>query len=387
MIRGLLVALAAAVPAHAGTDLFASLLHKEPAEVDQRIAAAWRQLFHGDPETQRIYFQLPDGTAYVADVANQDTRTEGLSYAMMIAVQLGHREEFERIWAFSKQHLLHRQGPLQGYFAWHADFRGRPLSEGPAPDGEEWYATALLLAGQRWSAGYAREARAILHAMRHKHEQADRGETTDLFDPASRLVVFAPGGEAATFTDPSYQIPQFYELWARSSDDPADRDFWRSAAAAARKAWEREADPKTGLMPDYAEFDGKPHERHGMHGLFAYDAWRTLAYPALDWAGGSGDRWEPMQSNRVLTFLSQYGAECPNRFRLDGAPVSQTSSPGMAAMAAVAGLAADPDVARPFVQRFWDAPIPTGRGRYYDGMLTLLGLLEVSGRFRLDRGS
>jgi oligosaccharide reducing-end xylanase len=52
-------------------------------------------------------------------------------------------------------------------------------------------------------------------------------------------------------------------------------------------------------------------------------------------------------------------------------------------MAAVAGLAADPDVARPFVQRLWAMPIPTGQWRYYDGLLYFLGLLETSGQFQV----
>jgi oligosaccharide reducing-end xylanase len=56
----------------------------------------------------------------------------------------------------------------------------------------------------------------------------------------------------------------------------------------------------------------------------------------------------------------------------------------MIAMAAVAGLAADPALAKPFVQRLWDMPVPRGRYRYYDGLLYQLGLLQVSGNFRLQ---
>jgi oligosaccharide reducing-end xylanase len=52
-------------------------------------------------------------------------------------------------------------------------------------------------------------------------------------------------------------------------------------------------------------------------------------------------------------------------------------------MAAVAGLAADPAEARPFVQRLWNTPIPEGQWRYYDGMLYLLGLLQAGGQFRI----
>jgi oligosaccharide reducing-end xylanase len=52
-------------------------------------------------------------------------------------------------------------------------------------------------------------------------------------------------------------------------------------------------------------------------------------------------------------------------------------------MAAVAGQAADPELARPFVQQLWDAPPPTGKWRYYDGVLYFLGLLQAGGRFQV----
>jgi oligosaccharide reducing-end xylanase len=52
-------------------------------------------------------------------------------------------------------------------------------------------------------------------------------------------------------------------------------------------------------------------------------------------------------------------------------------------MNAVASLAADDPRAGRFVTAFWNAPIPTGQYRYYDGMLYLLGLLHCSGEFRI----
>jgi oligosaccharide reducing-end xylanase len=52
-------------------------------------------------------------------------------------------------------------------------------------------------------------------------------------------------------------------------------------------------------------------------------------------------------------------------------------------MAATAGLAADPEVARPFVERLWKMEIPSGHYRYYDGVLYMMGLLETGGRFQI----
>jgi len=52
-------------------------------------------------------------------------------------------------------------------------------------------------------------------------------------------------------------------------------------------------------------------------------------------------------------------------------------------MAAVAALAADPTIGHPFVQELWDAQIPSGKWRYYDGMLYMLGMLHVSDNFKI----
>jgi oligosaccharide reducing-end xylanase len=192
------------------------------------------------------------------------------------------------------------------------------------------------------------------------------------------MVVFSPNGEARTFTDPSYQLPAFYELWARWAPD--GREFWAQAATASRAFLQRAANPRTGLMANLANFDGTPRARDGD---FGYDAWRTLANVALDHAWFAADPWEVAQSNRVLAFLARQGPDFPGLFTVDGTPQSAGPAAGLAAMAAVAGLAADPARARPFVQRLWDMPAPSGEWRYYDGLLYMLALLQVSGRFQI----
>jgi len=74
-------------------------------------------------------------------------------------------------------------------------------------------------------------------------------------------------------------------------------------------------------------------------------------------------------------------AAYPNQYSLTGTALSTDHSTGLVAMAAVAALSASPEIGKPFVQALWDAPIPSGQWRYYDGMLYMLGLLHVSGRF------
>ena len=210
---------------------------------------------------------------------------------------------------------------------------------------------------------------------------------TPIFDATRRQVVFAPTPPANQLTDPSYHLPHFYAQWARWDRDREGRAFWAACAAESRAFFRRNAHPGTGLMSEYAHFDGRPYA-DGRFGAgkdeFGFDAVRTLAHVALDHAWGSRDRWQVEQSDRVLRFLGRQGDRLANRYTLDGRPLSHASSPCLVAMAAAAGVAAsDPELARPFVKRLWEAPTPTGKWRYYDGLLTLFGLLQASGRYQV----
>lgn len=362
------------------------MLGKSEAETDARIQAAWKTYFEGEETNERLYFPVGDDEAYILDVGNGDVRSEGMSYGMMIAVQLDRREEFDRLWKWARTHMYHEDGPRRGYFAWQCKPDGTVIGDVSASDGEEWIATALILAAQRWGDGegifdYSREAQSLLREMLRKPRQ---GEDTPIFDPERKQVVFCPIGRAAKVTDPSYHLPHFYELWAKWAEDPADRAFWATAAKESREFLRRAAHPQTGLMPELANFDGTAfagQEFGPGKSEFTFDAWRTLSNVALDYAWGSRDLWQVERSNRVLRFLASQ-ARPASSYALDGRPTNGYEAEGLTAMAATAGLAADADVARPFVQRLWDMPLPKGKWRYYNGLLTMLGMLEAGGRFQ-----
>ena len=366
-------------------NLFKDTLHKRQSEFWFKLEAAWQQLFYGDNDTQRVYYPVSEDMAYIEDIGNGDVRTEGMSYGMMIAVQLDKKAEFDRLWKWAKTYMYQTDGPFKGYFAWHCSTDGKQLDAVPASDGEEWFVTALFFASARWGDGeaifnYRQQAQAILDTMRTKSTEKN-GVATDMFDPNVKQVVFVPSGRYATFTDPSYHLPAYYELWARWADK--DQSFWSEAANESRLFFRRAANPTTGLMPDYARFDGSPATTDD-HKYFRFDAWRTLSNVAVDYAWFGADPWQVEQSKRVLAFLTSQGIDSyPNQYSLDGKALSSDHSTGLTAMAAVAALATDENTGKPFVQALWDASIPSGHWRYYDGMLYLLGLLHVSGNFKI----
>jgi oligosaccharide reducing-end xylanase len=365
-------------------NLFKEYLGKSDQEIQARLDAAWDQLFYGSDESERVYYPVGADMAYIMDIGNGDVRSEGMSYGMMIAVQMDKKEEFDRLWKWAKTYMYHSDGPFQGYFSWHCTPEGEQIEANPASDGEEWFVTALLFASARWGDGqgiyeYRAQAQEILDVMLHKEQD---NLATAMFDLEQKQVVFVPmAGRVSSFTDPSYHLPAYYELWARWAE--RDNDFWAEAAQASREHFRKAAHPQTGLMPDYAHFDGMPYGTDG-HKDFRFDAWRTLSNVAVDYAWFAVDPWQVEQSDRVLAFLSSQGIDTyPNQFTLDGTPLSSDHSTGLVSMAAVAALAADPGIGKPFVQELWEVQIPAGKWRYYDGMLYMLGMLHISGNFRI----
>jgi oligosaccharide reducing-end xylanase len=367
-------------------NLFEEYLGKSDAEAQAKIDAAWEQLFYGSDDSERVYYPVGDDMAYMQDIGNGDVRSEGMSYGMMISVQLDKKEEFDRLWKWTKTYMYQSDGPYQGYFAWHTTPEGEQLDANPASDGEEWFAMALLFASARWGDGegifdYRAQAQEILDVMLHK-EDTKSDLATNMFNLGHKQVVFVPRlGPASNFTDPSYHLPAYYELWARWAE--RDNEFWAEAAQVSRKHFKNAAHPETGLMPDYANFDGTPYGTDD-HKDFRFDAWRTLSNVAVDHAWFAADPWQVEQSNRVLEFLASQGMDSyPNQYALDGEPLSADHSTGLVSMAAVAALAADRETGEPFVQALWDTQVPSGTWRYYDGLLYMLGMLHVSGNFRI----
>jgi oligosaccharide reducing-end xylanase len=369
-------------------DLFKEYLGKTDSEIQAKLDATWNQLFYGDDISQRIYYPVGSNMAYIKDVGNSDVRTEGMSYGMMIAVQLNKKAEFDRLWMWTRTYMYQSgSSPYAGYFAWHCRTDGSQFQGdiGPAPDGEEWLSMALLFASSRWGDGsgadpYRLEAQHILTTMLHKADE-NNGVVGNMFDPAQKLVVFVPQPWGSGYTDPSYHLPAYYELWALWAKQ--DNAFWKSAATASRFFFKTAANPTTGLMADYTYFNGSPYN-DTLHKDFRFDAWRTLSNVAVDYSWFQADPWEVEQSNRVLDFLTAKNINSyPDQYSVTGTPLSVNHSTGLVAMAAVAALAADPAKGKPFVQALWDAPIPSGTWRYYDGSLYFLALLHVSGQFRI----
>lgn len=172
-------------------------------------------------------------------------------------------------------------------------------------------------------------------------------------------------------------------LWAQWADK--NNDYWREAAKVSREFWKTTAHPATGLMPNYAEFTGEPVPRNNYGEFFYADAWRNGMTVAMDYLWFKPEEWHVEQSNRVLNFFYGLGINRYNsKFFVDGTPAEpQHRTTGLIAMNAVAAMIASTETAPEFIEAFWNTAIPSGQYRYYDGLLYMFALLNLSGHFNI----
>ena len=370
---------------------------KSEAEIQAKLENAVREFFFGE---DRVYFESGEDMGYMEDTGNHDARTEGMSYGMMMCVQMNMKEEFDRIWKWVKTYMYMDEGYNEGYFAWSCQTNGTKNAKGPAPDREEFFAMALFFASHRWGDGegmlnYSHEAKEILRACLHKGQNGREG--TPMWNLENKQILFVPGVD---YTDPSYHLPHFYELFAQWAYEE-DRPFWAEAAKVSREYLVKACHPVTGMNSEYAEFDGSPMNRpipwaQERHNWFFSDSYRTVANIGLDYEWCGQDVGQRAAAERLQYTLGVVNKENPYViYEVDGTRIEEEARHpvGLMATTAQGALAidgpitldsADPVVAQAaqWVERLWNEPLRKGDRRYYDNCLYIFALLALSGNYR-----
>ncbi len=379
-------------------NLFSTLLGKTDAEVEEHLNNLWNHFFtpgdlsvyDADNQTS-VYYETSDGMAFVMDIASNDVRTEGMSYGMMISVQLNHREQFDKLWKWSKTYMAYGSDtPWDGYFCWHCDTMGNHLGDSNASDGELYFVTALFLASERWNEPrYAEEANEILEKIMNKD-----GESTgvyNLFNKENYLITFVPDRGGYYFTDPSYMVPAFLEKWSQVAAN--NKKFWKKAAKAARKHLINSANPITGIYPDYSEYSGKPYAWPNAGydtSMYMWDALRCAMNVGMDYNLYGKDKKNQRKVMQNWLRFVKADNYTHGHFKTDGTQPSGEYNHGMMGANAVGAFAIaqstdeDKALAKELVSQLWNTQPPTGKYRYYEGLVYFLSQLHVAGKFRLD---
>ncbi len=363
------------------------------AECNSRLSDIFNTLFYGSDD-ERIYHPVGDDMGYIEDTGNIDARTEGMSYGMMMCVQLDHKEEFDRIWKWARTYMFLTEGVNRGFFCWSNSPDGSRNADGPAPDGEEYFAMALIFASHRWGDGegifdYSKEARDLLHSMIREGNGIGRG----MFDRENHLIRFIC---EVDFSDPSYHLPHFYELFAQHAY-PEDREFYTKAAEASRSFLHLACHRTSGLSSEYSYYDGTPYEKGGetwgKHDWYYSDAYRTILNIALDHLWFSKDAWQCEEGARFLdTMVKKTGVDnwgkildWDGNIRTEDVlhPVAVIATNAAAAALIDESDAAAYENALFCLEKFWATPLRGGDRRYYDNCLYMFSFMLLSGNYRI----
>ena len=93
----------------------------------ERCLEIFQTIFYG-AEGERVYTPVGEDMGYIEDTGNHDVRTEGMSYGMMMCVQMDRKDEFDRLWNWVKTYMYISEGPNKGFFAWSCQTDGKKNS-------------------------------------------------------------------------------------------------------------------------------------------------------------------------------------------------------------------------------------------------------------------
>ena len=340
-----------------------------------------------------VLFATADDMAFIKAIDSDDIRSEGMSYGMMVAVMMNDQVVFDKLWSFSKTYMQNKDGNTKDFFAWQlrATPPYTPLDTNPAPDGEEYFAMALMFANNRWGSregifDYQTEANDILHDM--IYTQTD--STRLMMHPVYQQIEFLTGLSVDSFTDPSYHLPAFYELWALWAEE--NNDYWHQAAQVSRDFLETAAHPVTGLFSDYASHEGEPKitSFNPFSHKSAYDSYRVIGNLAMDYHWISKSPKMLALIDRQVSFFKSEIEEYGNFvavYDLDGTrePGITFRGEGRNAMNGFGATASEQMFSDQMLKSLWDQSPPSGEFRYYDGLLYMMSLLHASGEFKIHK--
>lgn len=122
-------------------NMFNTVLGKSDEETRQKIDSVWNHFFtpgdislYENDGQKSVYYLSGDDSAFIMDTGSNDVRTEGMSYGMMISVQLDKRDEFDRLWNWSKRHMAYdKDSAWDGYFCWQCKPDGTKIGVAMLP--------------------------------------------------------------------------------------------------------------------------------------------------------------------------------------------------------------------------------------------------------------
>ncbi len=307
------------------------------------------------------------------------TVSEGIGYAMVIAVYMNDENLFDKIWKYEQLHLDGNK-----LMNWYIDASGATDGAGGATDADEDMAWALLMASRQWGGSGSLGGTYLNYAV---------SQINNIY--ATELNANIPdGGDSFTPINPSYFAPAYYREFATATGQSG----WLTVAANCYTVLNNNlgqgyGNAANGLDSAWCTSAGVSTNTNAAPYDYQYDACRTPFRTTEDylWFGTTAS-----QSYATLTsnFFSGVGAvSIVDGYHLDGTKdihlptLTVSQNPGTQSAAFVGPAGVGGMVSHTY-QQFLDndyqdlvgSKLLVG-GTYYDESWTVMSLLMMSGNF------
>jgi endo-1,4-beta-D-glucanase Y len=332
-----------------------------------------------------------------------DAVSEGVGYAMLMALYVGDQAGFDQVWDAGETYLF--QGE---YYDWRADRDGKRIGTGAATDADEDIAVALLFADalQRkgiWKAHKSPKGASYIDRAKSLMEAIWSKMIAD-----GKYIKPGSGWGGPDQYNPSYFAPAWYRLFKQAGSN----HDWDAVINQGYQSLKLSPGYGKGLIPDWMKAGG------GYAGALGYNAYGEGRHMYKDairvyWRMSIDALW--FKETRGMEFMKNAmafvgSADKCNFFTMDGQPVPETFelgnkvtrprsehshlTVGMWAGAALA--AAGPVGAQPFAEElmkfyeggdFWGKKSdPNGEDTlhnemYFDQCLAWFGAATLTGAF------
>ena len=322
-----------------------------------------------------LRIQRPNDSGLAID----STVSEGIGYAMVIAVYMNDENLFDKIWKYEQLHL-----DANGLMNWYIDASGATDGTGGATDADEDMAWGLLMAAKQWGGSGTLGSTYLSLAV----AQINRIYTTET---SGQTII---GGDSFTPINPSYFDPAYYREFEKATGQTG----WTTVAANCYTVINNNlsqgyGNAANGLDSAWCTSAGVSTNTNNPPYNYQYDACRTPFRIAEDYVW-FGTTTAQTYLDLTSAFFSAIGATAiVDGYQLNGTPNPQLpamtlfQNPGIQSAAFVGPAGVGGMVSRTY-QSYMDntyadlvgSNLRVG-GTYYDESWTVMSLLMLSDNF------
>jgi endo-1,4-beta-D-glucanase Y len=305
-------------------------------------------------------------TEYVGTGSMYDTVSEGIAYAMLLAVYFDDQTTFDQLFRYKTLH-----NDSNGLMNWRIDASGNTTGFNAATDSDTDIAYALYLASYQWGTSGTLGSYLTLannEYLKIKQYEFNTGHVK-------------PGDAFDSCRYPSYFFPNQYTVFSKRN--PGDASFWSAITAQCYTTIGAVRNNTTGLLPETCLDNGPGGSCVDSTTQYLYNSCRVPWRIAMDYCY-YGTANAQSHLNRTATWLQ---STAPNTtgdgYNLDGTKTSNSNNAaftgpfGCAFMAPTAG---SPAWNQSQLNSYYASVLNMSfNGEYYNGALQLLTLLFMTG--------